>query len=169
MNTIEAIKTRRSIRKFTNQNISDETVKTLLECAMFAPSARNTQPWHFVSIDKREILNKIPDFHPFAEMCYNAQLAILVCGDFQLEKLEGYLALNCGAATQTILLSAHELGLGSVWLGVYTRKERMEPISKMFSLPENIIPIALIAIGYPSEIPNQPERYMESRIHKNIW
>ncbi len=167
METFKAITTRRSIRKFLNKNVPDEFVSKILEAAMFAPSARNTQPWHFVVINKRDLLNKIPLVHPFADMCYQASIAILVCGDNQLEKLEGYIALNCGAATQNILLCAHDLGLGAVWLGVYPRKERMEPIAKLFNLPENIIPISLVAIGYPAESKDQPVRVKEERIYYN--
>ena len=167
METLQAIISRRSIRKFISKNIPDEYVLKMLEAAMFAPSARDTQPWHFVVINKRELLNKIPQIHPFADMCRQAPLAILVCGDNQIEKLEGYIALNCGAATQNILLCAHDLDLGAVWLGVYPRKERMEPIAKLFNLPENIIPISLVAIGYPAESKERPNRFKEERIHYN--
>lgn len=100
-------------------------------------------------------------------MCRQAPLAILVCGDNRIEKIEGYIALNCGAATQNILLCAHDLGLGAVWLGVYPRNERMNPIAKLFNLPENIIPISLVAIGYPAESKEQPDRFKEERIHYN--
>jgi nitroreductase len=167
--TLHAITTRRSIRKFTGKNIPEELLTKILEAAMYAPSARNTQPWHFVVITNKELLGKIPHIHPYAEMCYDAGAAILVCGDTAIENLEGYLALNCGASSQNVLLAAHDLGLGSVWLGVYPRKERMEPITKLFNLPLNIIPISLIALGYPDEKVQKPARFKEERIHLNRW
>jgi len=169
METLKAILTRRSIRKFTGKNIPEEIITKLLESAMYAPSARNTQPWHFIVINQRVILDKLPHVHPYAEMCYEASLAILVCGDTNIENLEGYIAVNCAAATQNILLTAHDLGLGSVWLGVYPRKERMEPLSKLFNLPQNIIPVSLVALGYPNEQINMPGRFKLERIHFNKW
>lgn len=169
METLEAIRTRRSIRKFTSQKINNETVTKLLEAAMYAPSARDTQPWHFVAVNQKDILHKIPRIHPHANMVYDAPLVILVCGDLLIESIEGYLAINCAAATENLLLAAYDLGLGSVWLGIYPRKERMEGLSKLFELPKNIIPISLVAIGYPDEIVETPERFKKSRIHFNKW
>lgn len=169
METLQAILTRRSIRKFINKEITEEHVIKLLEAAMYAPSARNTQPWHFIVISDRKLLDQIPHLHPYADMCYEAPLAIMVCGDLNLEKMEGYIAINCAAATQNILLAAHDLGLGAVWLGVYPRKERMEALSKFFNIPQNIIPVSLIAIGYPAESKTKPERFKPERIHYNKW
>lgn len=169
METLQAILTRRSIRKFINKEIAEEYVIKLLEAAMYAPSARNTQPWHFIVISDRKLLDQIPHLHPYADMCYEAPLAIMVCGDLNLEKMEGYIAINCAAATQNILLAAHDLGLGAVWLGVYPRKERMEALSKFFNIPQNIIPVSLIAIGYPAESKTKPERFKPERIHYNKW
>ncbi|MEG8947932.1 nitroreductase family protein [Rosettibacter firmus] len=169
METLEAIFTRRSIRKFKNKEIPEELVIKLLQAAMYAPSARNTQPWHFIVINDRKKLNEIPKLHPYAEMCYEATLAIMICGDLDLEITEGYIALNCAAATQNLLLAAHDLGLGAVWLGVYPRKERMEKLSKFFGIPKNIIPVSLVAIGYPDEVKPKPERFKPDRIHYNHW
>lgn len=169
METLQAVLTRRSIRKYIGKEIPEEIITKLLEAGMYAPSARNTQPWHFVVINQKEILDRIPHIHPYADMCYDAPLAILVCGDLDIEKLEGYIALNCAAATQNILLAAYDLGLGSVWLGVYPRKERMEPLSKLLKLPKNILPISLIVLGYPYEQIAKPERFKPERIHFNAW
>ena len=169
METLQAIASRRSIRSFTGKAISEDVITKLLEAAMYAPSARNTQPWHFIVINKRAVLDKIPHIHPYSEMCYDAGAAIMVCGDSNIEKLEGYIALNCAAASQNILLAAHDLGLGAVWLGVYPRKERMEPLGKLVELPKNIIPITLIALGYSDEKNTPQERFKEERIHYNSW
>lgn len=169
METLQAILTRRSIRKFENKQIAEELIIKLLEAAMYAPSARNTQPWHFIVINERKKLDEIPKLHPYADMCYEAPLAILVCGDLNLEKMEGYIAINCAAATQNLLLAAHDLGLGAVWLGVYPRKERMEKLSKFFGIPDYIIPVSLVAVGYPAEKKEKPERFRPERIHYNYW
>lgn len=169
METLETIKTRRSIRKFRTKSLSEEQINVLLEAAMYAPSARNTQSWHFIVIDDRDVLNKIPKIHPYADMLYEAPLAILICGDLHIEAIPEYNALNCAAATQNIMLAAHSIGLGSVWLGVYPRIERMEPLIKLMELSENVIPISLLAIGYPNEEVPQPVRFKKERIRKNKW
>ena len=169
MNTIEAIITRRSIRKYKTQLIEKEKVNKLLEAGMYAPSARNEQPWHFLVIDERELLNKIPSVHPYAGMLKEASVAIMVCGDTNIEKSIEYNAINCSAATQNILLAAHDLGLGACWLGVYPREERVKGLVEMFDLPPNIIPISLVSIGYPAEDLAAPNRYIEERVHYNLW
>ena len=119
METFETIFSRRSIRKYNTKPVEDKKIQKLLKAAMYAPSARNTQPWQFVIVTERKILAKIEQLHPYAKMLAEAPLAILVCGDKILEPIEGYLNTNCSVATQNILLAAHDLGLGSVWLGIY--------------------------------------------------
>ncbi len=169
METIQAINSRRSIRKYTSQKISDELIKKLLTAGMQAPSARNYQPWHFVITNDREILDQIPKLHPYADMMYQATLAILVCGDLKIEKSVEYISLDCSAATQNILLAAHALDLGAVWLGVYPRKDRMKGLKKLFKTPENIIPVSLISCGYPAEKIPPENRYNQSKIHFNYF
>jgi nitroreductase len=169
MEVMEAVLNRRSIRKYLDKAVEDDIVKTLLKAAMYAPSARNYQPWHFIVIDDREVLDRVPTVHPYAEMIYGAPLSILVCGDRKLEPMDEYLAINCSAATQNMLLTAHDLGLGAVWLGVYPRKERMKGLSKLVGLPEHVIPISLVVAGYPDEEIARPERFKEERIHYNLW
>ena len=169
METYEAILTRRSIREYTGQKVSDELIEKLIKAAMYAPSARNYQPWHFIVITDREILNKIPGVHPYADMLNNAPLAILICGDTHLEKSEGYIAIDCAAATQNLLLAAHSSGLGAVWLGVYPREERMKGLIELFELPDNIVPVSLVSIGYPAEEKIAENRFHTNRIHRNTW
>ena len=169
MEIYEAIMTRRSIRQFTEQSVSDHLCMKLLKAAMQAPSAHNAQPWHFIVIDNREIMKQIARFHPYASMLRYSTLAIAVCGDRSIEVSTEYLALNCAAATQNILLAAHGLALGAVWLGIYPRAERMTKLSMLLELPESIIPIALIAIGHPSERKKGEDRFRENIVHKNVW
>jgi len=169
MQALEAIKTRRSIRKFKPQEISKEIQRELLEAAMLAPSAGNEQPWQFVVIDDRKILEQIPQICPTASMCRQSPLAILVCSDRNLEKYPDFWVQDCSAATQNILLAAHALGLGAVWAGVYPMKERVEGFRKMFLLSEEITPFALIALGYPDEEPVPARRFRVERVHYNRW
>ena len=169
MEIIDGIITRRSIRKYTNQNVGDEIVQQLLKAGMYAPSASNQQPWHFIVINDKNILHKISEIHPYAKMLVGAQLAILVCGDEMLELSHGYWVVDCSAATQNILLAAHGLGLGAVWLGLHPREERKQAIRELFNLPPYIQPLSLISVGYPNESKEIPNRYKPERIHYNAW
>jgi len=169
MEIIQGILTRRSIRKYRDKEITKEQIHELVKAGMYAPSARNQQPWHFVIIDERELLNKISDIHPYAKMLREAKWAIIVCGDEQLELSKGYWVVDCSAATQNILLAAHGSGLGAVWLGLHPREERKNGIKDLLQLPGNIQPLSLISIGYPNEEKKQPERFKMERIHHNQW
>jgi len=169
MEIIEGILTRRSIRKYTHQEITKEQIYEVVKAGMYAPSARNQQPWHFVIVDDSELLNKISKIHPYAKMLTEAKWAIIVCGDEQLELSKGYWVVDCSAATQNILLAAHGLGLGAVWLGLYPREERKNAIKDLFQFPDNIQPLSLISIGYPNEEKELPERFKKERIHPNQW
>lgn len=166
---IEAIMTRRSIRHYIRRDVDKSLIDLLLKSAMYAPSARNEQPWHFIAIDQTELFEEIMKVHPYASMLSGAGAAILVCGDEKLELSKGYWPVDCSAATQNILLAAHSLGLGAVWLGVYPRNERMDGIRKIFNLPDHIQPFSLVSIGYPAEKKKITERYKEERVRWNHW
>jgi nitroreductase len=168
MDAMEAIFTRRSIRKYTKQPVSDEVVKELLEAAMYTPSAGNRQPWCFVVISDSKIMSEIPKYHPYAQMLKEALVAVLVCCDSDLQ-LEEFGVQDCSAATQTILLAAHAKRLGAVWLGLYPAEPLVTATKKLLNLPEHIVPISLISIGYPAEQKLQPDRYQADRVHYNQW
>ena len=136
---------------------------------MLAPSARNSQPWHFVVIDDAPLLTEYSRRHGNAAMAANAPLAILVCGDPDLELSPGYWPVDCAAAVENLLLAAHALGLGAVWTGVYPRDDRMATLRRLFHVPERIMPHSLIVVGYPAESPGSVERYQEDRVHRNRW
>ncbi|MDD3875198.1 MAG: nitroreductase family protein [Bacteroidales bacterium] len=169
MEALENIFTRRSIRKFKCEEISQTQIETLMKAAMLSPTARNTQSWHFIVVNERRVLNEITLVHPYAAMLKNAPLAIIVCGDLQQDESLDYQVINGSAATQNILLAAHAIGLGAVWLGVYGRKERMEGFTKLFKLPPHIIPISAVAIGYPDEKKEPEDRFDIKKIHFNKW
>ncbi|MDD4651182.1 MAG: nitroreductase family protein [Methanothrix sp.] len=169
METLQAIKTRRSIRRFLDKPVSREMARDLLEAAMFAPSAGNEQPWQFVLLDERKLLDEVPRLCATASMCRQAPMAILVCGDSSQEKYPNFWVQDCSAATENILLAAHDRGLGAVWVGIYPLKDRIEAFRKFLGLPEEITPVCLVAIGYPNESPAAPRRYREERVHFNGW
>jgi nitroreductase len=167
---MEAIKKRRSIRKYTNQAVSDEQIKILLEAAMSAPSAGNEQPWHFIVIKERHLLDEVPKYHPYSSMLKQAPVAVLVCADTKLNKYNmDYWVQDCAAATENLLVAVAAQGLGAVWLGVYPGQERVAGLRQLFNVPEEVIPFALVPIGYPAEYKDPENRYREDRIHLNRW
>ena len=169
MDAIEAILSRRSIRKYNKKPVSDELIKKFLEVAMSAPSAGNEQPWHFVIIDDPLILGKVPTFHNHAQMLKDASVAILVCSDMNLDHHNGMWIQDCAAATENMLIAINAEGLGAVWLGIYPREERISGLKELLKIPDHIIPFSLISIGYPAEKLPKANRYDESRIHYNKW
>jgi nitroreductase len=169
MDTRTAIMTRRSIRRYQDREVEEEKVQILLKAAMQAPSSRNSQPWHFIVVTERKTLDAIPAFHPHAKMLLQAPLGIAVCGDTGIEESVEYINSNCSAVTQNLLLAAHDLGLGAVWLGIYPRQERIEGIRRLLALPERIIPISLIAFGYPAEEKEPQDRFRQERVHWQVW
>ena len=165
----EAILTRRSIRKYTKEQISDTQVETLLKAGMYAPSAVNKQPWHFIVFRDKNKVDEIIKVHPNASMLKDASLGILVCFDENLQHDNGYGLLDCSAATQNILLAAHGMGLGACWIGIYPRKNRIEALKNVFNLPGHVVPLSVISAGYPAEKKSRPERFLKERIHNESW
>lgn len=169
MDAIEMILTRRSIRAYTEQPVTEATIELLLKAAMAAPSASNKQPWKFVVITERIQLDKLAEVCPYGKMLTQAPLAIAVCGDMQADQDSGYWVQDCSAATQNILLAAHASGLGAVWLGVYPRPKRVADVARLLDLPTGIIPLGLLSIGYPAEVKPPSERFDLSKVHYNHW
>ena len=169
MDTMTAIFTRRSIRRFKSKHVAPEVVTELLKAAMSAPSAGNERPWHFIVLTDRAILDEIPKFHPYSAMLKQAGLAILVCGDLSLEKHQGYWVLDCSLAAGNLLLASHAKGLGGVWCGIYPTADRVENMKKLLALPPSIIPFALIPLGFPDESKEGEDRFDSSRVHRNQW
>ncbi len=169
MYTLQAIEKRRSIRQFQDKTISAQDINTLLKAAMLAPTARNCQEWEFVVIKDRIVLNALKEAHPHAQMLSTADCAIAVCADTKREWESGYWMGDCAAATQNILLAATDMGIGSVWLGVYPNEERMKKIAEVLRLPENIKPFNIIALGYPAEEKGDVDRFDPKKVHYERW
>ena len=162
---------RRSVRKYIDREIPAEMLHDLLEAAMAAPSARATDPWHFIVITERETLNRMTSFLPNGKMLLTAPAALLVCGDMNraLEGFESYMLQDVSAAVENILLAANALGLGACWLGIHPRRNRMDGIRSLFTLPDHIIPVAGIALGWPDGTPEARTRYRQECVHKGAW
>jgi nitroreductase len=169
MEKLNYILDRRSIRRFTDQKIDSEQIKSILTAAMYAPSAVNMQPWHFVVIDESSIMEKIMEIHPHARMLQSASHAVVICGDEQLQHDDGYWVVDCGAATQNLLLAAQTLGLGACWVGLHPREERKAAFTRLLHLPSHVLPFALVALGYPEELKPRPDRFHAKKVKYNGW
>ena len=166
---MKAILERRSIRKYVSQPVPDEIIKKLLTAAMCAPSASNRRPVHYIVIKDRRILYEIPKLHPYSSMLREAPVAIMICGDLKLDNNSGFWVQDCSAATENLLIAAQAKGLGAVWLGIYPVKERVYALQNLLRLPEDIIPLSLVPVGYPGEEKPPINRYDESRVHFDSW
>jgi len=166
---IELIMTRRSVRRYTSEPVSDADLETLLRAGMAAPSAGNCQPWHFMVIRSRDTMRAITDVHPYSKMLDHAPLCIAVLSDPSLEKHKGMWVQDTSAATQNILLAAHALGLGAVWLGVHPYDDRTSGVARILGLPDDIRCLSLIAVGHPAGRPEPADRYDASRVHVERW
>ena len=163
---IQAIFTRRSIRRYSADPVGEEDVKTLLEAAMAAPSAGNSQPWHFIVVTDRQTLDALAEVHTYGKMLFEAPLCIAVCGDPSLSR---HWVQDCSAATENLLLAVAALGLGAVWLGVHPGADRVAAIRKVLRIPESIAPLNLISIGHPAEEKEPRTQYDELRVHRGWW
>ena len=169
MDTLEAILTRRSIRKFLPKAVSRAEIEELLQAAMAAPSAGNAQPWLFLVITDKAKLAQIPAIHPYAAMCPESAAGILVCSDPRIEKYAGFWPQDCSAATQNLLLAARARELGTVWCGIYPLEERMRAFRGVFGLPEAIMPFALVALGHADQPFGRRDRFDAARVHWETW
>ncbi len=166
---VDPVLARRSIRSFTEEPLSRDTLRLLLSAAMNAPSVDDDRPWHFIVIQDRKTRLRIRDIHPDAYMLSQAPAAILVCGSTSLQKYPGFLDQSCSAASENILIEAQQLGLGGLWLRVYPIEGKVEACRRLLDIPDDIIPFSLIVIGHPAERLEPVDKYNESRVHYDNW
>lgn len=169
-NAVETIMTRTSIRSFTDRAVSADTVEMLLRAGMAAPTAVNLQPWHFVVVNDRAKIDELGGNGRQSQMWHESPLVIVVCGNME-KAMEGvgqaFWVQDCSAATENILLAAHALGLGAVWTGCYPIEERVANISQVIGLPEHIVPLCAIVMGYPNESPQPKDKWKPENVSYN--
>lgn len=165
----DVVATRRSIRQYQDRPVGEELIQAIIEAAMMAPSAGNQQPWHFLVITDRAKLDAIPAFHPYSKMVQQAPAALLVCGDPSGTPWPDFWPQDCSAATQNMLLAARDLGMGTVWAGIYPAEDRMAGFRRLLNIPEHIYPFALIPVGWPKGDFQTAERFKPERVHRDTW
>lgn len=164
---IENILNRKSVRQYSDKKVEQEKIDTILKCAMAAPSGMNKQPWELLVVTDKEKLENIAEIAPNASYSKNSQVAIIVCGDKNIS--EKFWEQDCCAVTENILLAVEALELGAVWCMVYPSDERIDGIKSLFNLPDNIIPLNIIPIGYPLTNEEPKQKYNPKKIHNNNW
>lgn len=162
---------RRSVRVYRPGDVDEPIVQTLLEAAMAAPSAVAKDPWRFVIVRSRTTLTAIADVLPNGQMLATAAVGIVVCGDLEVahDRQLSYLLQDCSACIENLLLAAHGLGLGACWLGVHPRESRIQRIASLLAVPASVIPVAVIALGWPGETKEPRTRFNPAYVHREKW
>lgn len=162
---------RRSIRKFTEEPVTDADLELILRAAMRAPSACNEQPWEFIIIRDRETMKKIQKFQRFSQPLNTANCAIVICGNRKLQKFAEYdfWIQDCSAAAQNMLLEIQHIGLGAVWMGLHPIPLWTSKCQEVLELPEHVIPLGIFAMGHPDQQPEPMDTFMPERIHYEKW
>ena len=169
MDALEAIMTRRSVRKFTAQDVSESEVEVVLRAAMAAPSASNERPWRFVVVRDRERLDRLSKSTPFAGALASAPVGIVVAADRAGMKYPGFWVIDCAAAIENMLLAAHASGLGGVWIGVHPIKPFAWNVGRVVGLPRRVMPHSLVALGHPVSAPGPVDRFEDAWVHADEW
>lgn len=147
MDVLEAIKTRRSIRKYEKRPVPEELLEKILEAGRWAPSASNAQPWNFIVLRDEWIRNEVARVTTYGKFLAEAPLGIAVVVDSQAST---HPVEDGAIATQNMLLAAHALGLGACWIGSYGSVYE-EKAKKILGIPENKRLLSLISVGFPAE------------------
>lgn len=179
---LENILNRKSVRNYTGEKISEDQVNTLLKAAMAAPTASNRQPWSFVVVDDEETIARVFEGNMNMRYFQTAGTVIVICGDTTfpivprnqpdaepIQVPNNYWEQDCSAATQNLLLMAEAMGLGAVWTAGYPEKSRYEKVHAELGLPENVLPLAMIAVGYPTGEDQPKDKWKPEKIHYNRW
>ncbi len=169
MDALDALLGRRSIRTYADAPVTDEQLEVLLRAAMAAPSAGNQQPWRFIVVRDGAQRHALAGATPYAGMIGRAPVGIVVCGDTRDEKHPGYWVQDCSAAIENLLVAAHAIGLGAVWIGVYPVEERVANVRRICGVPDGVVPMSMVALGHPAEVKPPAERYEPAFVHEERW
>ena len=172
---MEAILTRRSVRAFTNEPVSEADIRAIVRAGMYAPSAHNRRTWQMLSITDRAALDALAPLNRWWSMLREATLCVVTLAHYPGVKPEDeeFLVQNSAAATQNMLLAIHALGLGGVWLGIQPLRPYYEDVKSLLNIPADVRVVSLIAAGHirpplPARAAPQ-ERFEEEKWHKERY
>jgi len=162
---------RRSVRDYTDAPLGDEVIEQLLRAGMSAPTAKNMQPWSFIVVTSRETLSTLAEGLPFGKMLCKAAAAITVCA-LPEEANNGSAELavvDATCATENILMAAQAVGLGAVWVASYPYEDRMAHLRTVLGIPDTVIPLCVIPLGYPTVVKPPIDKFKPEKIHREKW
>jgi nitroreductase len=165
------IHSRKSVRNFTGEAVSKNDLESIVRAGMAAPSAVNRQPWSFVIVTKRELLDELAAILPYAKMLTKAGAAIIVCAapNEAFNANKDFAVIDASLASENILLAVEGLGLGAVWTAVYPDQDRIKVVSDILKIPADIIPLNVIPIGHPTGEDKPKDKYKKEKIHWDNW
>lgn len=169
METLKCIQARRSIRRFTNEKISEDDIQKILYAGFAAPSAHNLHPIEFIVIREKENLVSLASKLTYGRSLNEAQCALCVVGDTNRQEIWEFLNHDAAAATQNMALAITDLGLGSVWIGCTPSYDNAHDLHAELNLPDYIKCISILAIGYPAVTKDPNDRFEQLKIHKEKW
>lgn len=169
MEVYEAIQTRRSVRHFTGEPVSDAMIEKVLRAGFQAPSAHNLHPQHYLVVRDKEKIAVMAERHKYAKMLPAAGCSIIVLGDQNVQDREGFLIADCSAAIENMLLAAHAEGLGAVWLGLHPIEGFVRMIRSLFDFPDHMLPIGMMALGHQVRTRTPIDRFDPERVHYETW
>jgi nitroreductase len=169
MNALECIMTRRSVRRYFNKPVDDVVIGQIVRAGAAAPSAGNQQPWQFIVVKDRALLESIAKDHPYGKMLNEAAFAIVLCMDLKAKHYPDLAGDDCGAATQNMLLACHALGLGACWIGIHHSKERMAFLKDLLNIPDSHSAFSVISAGYTDMTGHDAERFKREMLHTDKW
>lgn len=170
MTVFKNIYERKSVRNYTGRQVSKEQLGMLVKAGMAAPTGRNVQPWQFIAVNDKAVLEKLTEALPYAKMLASAGAAIVVCGDLEIARAgntEQLWVQDCSAATQNILLAAESMGLGAVWTAAHPYEDRIKAVVEALQLPEHVVPLNVIPVGYPTGVDKPKDKWKPERLHWN--
>lgn len=171
VDAFSVMKNRKSVRNFSGRVIEKEKIDALLQAAMAVPSAVNMQPWAFIVVTDRTTLDNLCSGLPYAKMLDRAGAAIIVCAIPRKahEQSAELAVIDSTCASENILLAVEALGLGAVWTAAYPYNDRMNFVRQTLRIPDDIIPLNVIPIGYPAGENAPIDKFNEKNIHRDKW
>jgi nitroreductase len=169
--TLRAIVTRRATSEFKDDGrILESTVGDLLRAAMSAPSAEKKKPWHFVVLHEQKGVEDLALLLRESNSLRSASMCVVVCADSREQKHMGQWVLDCAAASENLLLAAHDQGLGSTWSRVFPSKSRMRETAELLHVPQHVTPFSALFLGEPVKVPNgRAAPLVKDKIHLEKW
>lgn len=166
---LDNIHARKSVRTYTDEDVTPEQVETILRAAMAAPSGMNMQPWRFVVVREQATKEKLAG--GFNKMIAKAPVVIIVCGKTTgvMGKENRNWTADCAAATENLLLAVEAMGLGAVWTACYPYDERMNTTIEALELPDNVKPYCIVPVGHPGGKEKPKDKWKPENIHFEKW